>query len=264
MSRHDVLIIKETHRGLLYEDGVFRHLLPAGRYQIPRPPSALAAFFGAKQPKVEVHLIDVRGRDRTVVVQDLLTADGATISASFVVLYRVVDPRAAIHEVKNYEDRLYGEVQIAARRALRGMSLGEIMAGRDEIGEELLRMVRETAKAYGVDLSGLDFKDLVIPDDLRRSLNRAASDRRSRRSQLVEARFLDGPDEGDDKSLIISSDEFGDADRDDPELIVAKMPIRHDPDSDPDADSHRDGLTFRPHPQEHRVSALRPTGSSGD
>ena len=38
MSRHDTLIVKETHRGLLYEDGVLREVLPAGRHQIPRPP----------------------------------------------------------------------------------------------------------------------------------------------------------------------------------------------------------------------------------
>ena len=60
MSRHDSLIIKDTHRGLLYEDGVFRDVLPAGRYQIPRSPGRLAAFFGVKAPKVEVVLVDVR------------------------------------------------------------------------------------------------------------------------------------------------------------------------------------------------------------
>ena len=106
-------------------------------------------------------LVDVRGRDRTVAVQDLLTADGATISASFALQYRVVDPRAALHQVKNFEERLFAETQAAARRALRGMSLEEIMGGRDEIGEELLRQVGESAAAYGLEVSGLDFKDLV-------------------------------------------------------------------------------------------------------
>ena len=44
MSRHRTLIVKETHRGLLYEDGVLREVLPAGRYQIPLAPSRLGAF----------------------------------------------------------------------------------------------------------------------------------------------------------------------------------------------------------------------------
>lgn len=31
------LIIKDTHRGLWYEDGVLTKVLEAGRYVIPRP-----------------------------------------------------------------------------------------------------------------------------------------------------------------------------------------------------------------------------------
>ena len=99
MPRHDTLIIKDTHRGLLYEDGVLpgASSRPAAT-RSRRPPSPLAAFFGAKDPRGSRSiLVDVRGRDRTVVVQDLLTVDGATISASFALQYRVVDPLAAIH-----------------------------------------------------------------------------------------------------------------------------------------------------------------------
>ena len=81
---------------------------------------------------IEVVLIDIRGRDRTVVIQELLTADSATISANFVVQFRVNDPHAAIHQVKNFEERLYSETQTAARRVLRGLSLDEVIASRDE------------------------------------------------------------------------------------------------------------------------------------
>lgn len=187
MSRHDTLIIKETHRGLLYEDGIFREVLPAGRYQIPRPSSGFATFFRAAAPRVEVTLVDVRGRDRTVVVQDLLTADGATITASFVVQFRVDDPRAAIHQVKSFEERLYTEAQTAARRVLRGLSVEEVMASRDEIGEEILRQLLELAGDYGVAVTGLDFKDLILPEALRKVMNRAVLAKRLRQLQTVEA-----------------------------------------------------------------------------
>ena len=71
----------------------------------------------------------------------------------------------------------------AARRVLRGMSLEEIMGSRDEIGEELLRQVRESAAAYGLEVTGLDFKDLIIPDELREALNRAVLARRLRQAE---------------------------------------------------------------------------------
>ena len=185
MSRHDVVIVKDTHRGLLYEDGVFREVLPAGRYLIPAQPSRLALFFGARSVRSDVVLVDVRSRDRTVVVQDFLTADGATITASFALQYRVIDPRVALHEVKSFEDRVVAETQTAARRLLRGMSLDEILGSRDEIGEELLCQVAGTAGSYGLEVSALDLKDLAVPPEIREEKNRAAMARRSRQRQLA-------------------------------------------------------------------------------
>ena len=200
MSRQDSLIIKDTHRGLLYEDGVFQQVLPAGRYQIPRGPSKLASFFGARTPRVEVVLVDMRGRDRTVVVQDQLTADGVTVSASFVVQFRVKNPVAASHEVKSFEERLYAEAQTAGRRFLRGMSLEEVLIARDEISEELLRQIREGAATYGVEVTGLDFKDLIVPEKIQRMMNQSAVSRRLRQAEIDadDDTDLDAIDDDDD------------------------------------------------------------------
>jgi regulator of protease activity HflC (stomatin/prohibitin superfamily) len=245
MSRHDSLIIKDTHRGLLYEDGLFREILPAGRFSIPHSASKLARFFGVKSSKVEVVLVDMRGRDRTIVVPDLLTADGATISSSFVVQFRVVDPLAATHEVKNFEERLYAEAQTAARRILRGMSVEEVMIARDEIGEELLRQVRETSSSYGLEITGLDFKDLIVPEKLRQIMNQAILNRRLRQTQPVEN---DG-----------YRDDFAepfDADDDDNGLVFAnaRFDLAHTVEADDDRDepSRPEKMAIRPHAIETR------------
>jgi regulator of protease activity HflC (stomatin/prohibitin superfamily) len=245
MSRHDSLIIKDTHRGLLYEDGSFREVLMAGRYQIPRPPSRLAAFFGVKAPKVEVVLVDIRGRDRTVVVQDLLTADGVTISASFVIQFFVHNPVAALHEVKSFEERLYAEAQTTARRILRGMSLEEVLIARDEIGEELLRQIEESSASYGLKVTGLDFKDLVVPEKLQKIMNQAVLSRRLRQSNSV----ITGAD-GDE---ILGSFE---AEDDDSDLIItsARFDRAHNEpaEDDRDAEPRPEKLAIRPHAVEAR------------
>ena len=246
MSRHDTLIIKDTHRGLLYEDGVFREVLPAGRYQIPRAPSGLAALLGGKRPKVEVVLVDVRGRDRTVVVQELLTADGATISASFVVQFRVIDPLAALHQVKSFEERLYAEAQTAARRVLRGLCIEEVLGSRDEIGEEMLRMARESAGAYGLEVTGLDFKDLIFPEELRKVMNRAVLAKRLRQAQLAGGLSSDEADDpfassGDDQEV-----------EDDSDLIIARTSFARAREEDHEAEDRPEALSIRPHVPEHR------------
>jgi regulator of protease activity HflC (stomatin/prohibitin superfamily) len=179
------LIIKDTHRGLYYEDGVLVRVLGAGRYELPltRPKS----FFG-RRPKTEVVLVDIRRRDLTLKNQEILTSDKVAIRVSILVQFAVVDPTAAMHAVASYEDRLYSDVQLAARRALAAMTLEEILTNRTRLSEEILRDVQEAARGYGVAIDRADVKDLVFPGNLQEIMNRVLAAERMSQAQLVEAR----------------------------------------------------------------------------
>ena len=142
------IIIKDTHRGLWYEDGVLKQVLEAGRYKLP----FLQGWLG--RPVVQLQLVDVRERELTIKGQEILTADKVAIRVSIIVQFRVTDPRAAIHEVEKYEERLYSDVQLAARRSLASMTLDEILTNRNRLSEDILRDVKETAARYGVSISG--------------------------------------------------------------------------------------------------------------
>jgi regulator of protease activity HflC (stomatin/prohibitin superfamily) len=187
MPRREV-IIKDTHRGLYYEDGVLVQVLGAGRYELPlaRPGRGLAWF--RRQPVTEVVLVDLRARDLTIKGQEILTSDKVAIRVSILVQFSVVDPKAAVHAVANYEDRLYSDVQLAARRSLASMSLEEILTNRHRLSEDILQDVQESAAGYGVTISRADIKDLVFPGNLQEIMNRVLAAERTSQAQLVEAR----------------------------------------------------------------------------
>lgn len=183
MSRNEV-IIKDTHRGLYYEDGVLTQVLGAGRHVVPRYVNL--GFY--RRPRVQVVLVDVRRRELTIKGQEILTADKVAIRVSIVVQFRVVDPRAALHEVENYEDRLYGDVQLAARRSLASMKLEEILTNRNRLSDDILQEVDKAAGGYGVAIARADVKDLVFPGNLQEIMNRVLAAERNSQAQLVEAR----------------------------------------------------------------------------
>src|SRR5918997_6596461 len=92
------IIIKDTHRGLWYEDGVLKRILQAGRYELPKGPEF--NFFGKRRhPKVEVVLVDVRERELTIKGQEILTSDKVAIRVSIIVQFRGTDPAAALQNV---------------------------------------------------------------------------------------------------------------------------------------------------------------------
>src|SRR5215813_12539754 len=184
------IFIKDTHRGLLYEDGVLTKVLGAGRYELPEPEAVpgLRRLFGlARRPKVEVVLVDMRARDLTIKGQEILTADKVAIRVSILVQFAVVDPRSALHAVANYEDRLYSDVQLAARRSLASMTLEDILTNRTRLSEDILRDVKESATSYGVAIARADVKDLVFPGNLQEIMNRVLAAERTSQAQLVEA-----------------------------------------------------------------------------
>jgi regulator of protease activity HflC (stomatin/prohibitin superfamily) len=100
----------------------------------------------------------------------------------------VTDPRAALHKVENYEDRLYSDVQLAARRSLASQSLEEILTKRNRLSEDILRDVKEAAASYGVTILRADVKDLIFPGNLQEVMNRVLTAERLAQAQLVEAR----------------------------------------------------------------------------
>jgi len=190
MSEREIFI-KDTHRGLWYEDGVLARVLGAGRYELPGPElyPRLRRIFGLKRkPKVEVVLVDMRARELTIKGQEILTADKVAIRVSILVQFAVVDPKAALHAVASYEDRLYSDVQLAARRSLASMTLEEILTNRTRLSEDILREVKESAVGYGVAIARADVKDLVFPGNLQKIMNRVLAAERNSQAQLVEAR----------------------------------------------------------------------------
>lgn len=172
-------IIRDTHRGALYEDGVFKEILGPGSYDYR------TSFFSRVQR--EIVRVDVRDRSLTIKGQEILTADKVAVRVSILVNFRVTDVKAALHNVQSYEDHIYEDVQISTRRFLAVRTLDEILKDRNEISDSVREDVRESAASYGVEIARADVKDLVFPGNLREIMNRVLETERQSEAMLVEA-----------------------------------------------------------------------------
>jgi regulator of protease activity HflC (stomatin/prohibitin superfamily) len=186
LTKKQEIIIKDTHRGLMYEDGRLIKMLEAGRYEI-RPPRSQTILW-PRRPRMEIVLVDIRERDLTIKGQEILTSDKVALRVSIIVQFRVTDPRAAMHHVENYQDRLYSDVQLAARRSLASQTLEQILTNRNQLSEDILRDVKGAAATYGVEILRADVKDIIFPGNLQEIMNRVLAAERMSDALLVEAR----------------------------------------------------------------------------
>ena len=179
-DRYEV-IVHSGFRGLRYSDGRFDQVLEPGRYELPKQRFR-------RVPRVAIVPIDVRERELNIKGQEILTADKVAVRVNIVTHFRVVDPKAAVERVADYGDRIYSDVQLAARRSLASMTLEAILTNRNQLSEDILRDVETVSAGYGVQIIRADVKDLVFPGNLQEIMNRVLTAQRVAEAQMVEAR----------------------------------------------------------------------------
>lgn len=176
----DTYIVPESFVGLFYQDGAFVRTLRPGKHQFKRK------WFARVQR--EIKLVDMRERSLTIKGQEILTADKVAVRVSLLVYFRVRDAQSAIHNVSAYEERIYEDVQLAARRFLASRNLDAILSDRNEISDNVKTNVSEAATGYGVEIIRADVKDLVFPGNLREIMNQVLETERRAEAKLIEAR----------------------------------------------------------------------------
>jgi len=173
-------IIPHFFVGLLYEDGEFKRVLPPGKHRVR------GYFFDTV--KREIKLVDRREQSLTIKGQEILTKDKVAIRISLLVYYKIINHEAAIHNVVSYEERIYEDVQLAARRFLANHNLDDILSDRNEISDAVRDDVKNSAASYGVEIIRADVKDLVFPGNLREIMNRVLEVERESETILIKAR----------------------------------------------------------------------------
>ncbi|MCA9679107.1 MAG: slipin family protein [Kofleriaceae bacterium] len=154
--------VLQHQRGLKYVAGRFAEQLGPGRY----------LFWSHPEARVAVTLLDTRLQQVNVPGQDLMTRDKVTLRLTLTVEYAPTDLPVSVHAVADVRDALYLEVQLAARDFVAGVTLDELLEGRDAMTRALEAQVVPRAQALGVAVHRVGVKDVVLPGEMKTLLNR--------------------------------------------------------------------------------------------
>jgi regulator of protease activity HflC (stomatin/prohibitin superfamily) len=156
------VIVREHERGLLHVQGRFLRVLAPGHY----------VFWSTRESPVDVANVDIRVAQVAVAGQELMTRDKVTLRLSIAVEYAIEDPAVATHTVANARDAVYLLVQLASREYVAGVTLDELLAGRDTMTRYLETDVIEKARRLGVRVERVGVKDVVLPGEMKTLLNK--------------------------------------------------------------------------------------------
>lgn len=95
-----------------------------------------------------------------------------TLRLSLTVEFAIEDPALATHAVANVRDAIYLLVQLASRDYVAGVTLDELLAGRDSMTRFLEEDATGKARRLGVRVERVGVKDVVLPGEMKALLNK--------------------------------------------------------------------------------------------
>lgn len=161
-SEYIEVTVQAHERGLRFEQGKFVEELGPGRYVLWTFPEA----------KAEIRCVDMRRQTLTLAGQELMTKDKVSLRLTLTAEYAVVSPVTTALRSANASDSLYLAVQLAARSYLAGVTLDELLEGRETLSRVLESEVGSEATALGLELVQVGVKDIVLPGEMKVILNR--------------------------------------------------------------------------------------------
>ena len=130
-------------------------------------------------------VIDQRTIASAFAAEQTLTADTVPVNVDAVLFWMVHDAEKAALEVQDYTRAIGWAAQTALRDIIGRTSLADLLRGRDRIETELQKLIDERSNPWGVTVSSVEMRDIVIPGALQDAMSREAQAAREKQARII-------------------------------------------------------------------------------
>jgi regulator of protease activity HflC (stomatin/prohibitin superfamily) len=169
-----IRILREYERGVIFR---------LGKLQGAKGPGIIFLI-----PVVDKMVrMDLRVVTIDVPKQEIMTRDNVPATVDAVVYFRVVDPNSAVVKVENFWKATSLIAQTTLRSVLGQSPLDDLLAQRDVINQKLQEIIDKQTEPWGIKVTGVEVKEVALPDSMKRAMAKQAEAERERRAKIVNA-----------------------------------------------------------------------------
>jgi len=166
--------IDQYEKGIKFQFGKFKAIMePGWRLVIP-----IIQSYGK---------VDMRTKAVDVPNQEAMTKDNISVTINAVLYYRIISAEKAILEVENYEYAMGQIAQTTMRNTIGQVELDELLSKREEVSKRIKELVDKSTDPWGINVLGVELKDIVLPVDMKRTIAKQAEAEREKRAVIINS-----------------------------------------------------------------------------
>ncbi|HYS25639.1 MAG TPA: slipin family protein [Vicinamibacterales bacterium] len=129
--------------------------------------------------------IDQRTITTSFAAEQTLTSDTVPVNVDAVLFWLVHDVEKAALEVQDYAQAVSWAAQTALRDIIGRTTLTDLLRGRERIEAELQLLIDQRSNPWGVTVSSVEMRDVVIPGALQDAMSREAQAAREKQARII-------------------------------------------------------------------------------
>ncbi len=129
--------------------------------------------------------VDQRTVTTSFAAEQTLTSDTVPVNVDAVLFWMVHDVERAALEVQDYGQAVSWAAQTALRDIIGRTTLTDLLRGREQIETDLQRLIDARSSPWGVTVSSVEMRDIVIPGALQDAMSREAQAAREKQARII-------------------------------------------------------------------------------
>lgn len=129
--------------------------------------------------------IDNRVITTSFKAEKTLTKDTVPVDVEAVLFWKVLDPVKAALEVEDYRSAISWASQTALREVIGKSFLSDMLEGREKLDIELQKIIDRRTIEWGVHVSSVEIRDVLIPNELQDAMSMQAQAERERQARVI-------------------------------------------------------------------------------
>ena len=163
-----------------YERGVIFFL---GKFESVRGPGLTLIFV----PIQLMTRVSLRTVTMQIPSQKIITKDNVSIDIAAVAYYHISDPEKAVIVIENVFNAINQISQTTVRNVVGRFSLDQLLSDTSSINEQIKNVIDQHTEPWGTQVTAVEIKDIVLPENMQRDMAKEAEAERERRAKIVAA-----------------------------------------------------------------------------